>query len=207
METTVNGLTVIADSTLDRLSKRKVLRSSAIALSTIQEIPFDGLPDVTVKLWAEGEPNYPRPARWSGRNGNYIVDLTRYADIEEWRAKYGWAALRHEFFHHFLQAGGITYEQMCELFTLAHQVEPNGSMPGYWTPTELPRYWPNDDKTDPGCKWWLEGGDYGKRAGENYAYLLQEMYDGEDDGIANVFSFPGRKKLVVAETRRMLEAK
>lgn len=218
VKTTVNGLTVIASPELDDLSKRKVLRASAMALSTIQGLPFDGLPDVTVQLWDGKTPGHPTPARWSKRGTGWLVELSRYSDVDEWRAHFGEGALRHEFFHHWTETGGITYDQKCALFELAHQVAPNGSMPYPYSVDPLPRFWPNDDRTDPGCKWWLvataadipHGGDYEHRAGEDFAYLLQEMFDGEDDGIwrnGPRANFARRHKMVVAETRRILEAK
>ena len=191
---------------MDGLTKRKALRASAMALSTIQTISFEGLPDVTVKMWPEGK-GAPTPARWSKQGNSYLVEHTMYDSIDEWRAKNGETGLRHEFFHHFLEAGGVTYDQKCELFELAHQVAPNGSFQYVWAGALVPRYWPNEDKTDPGCKWWLGGGDSQRRAGEDFAYLLQEMYDGQDDGIANVSrpNFAGRKIYVSAATRKILE--
>ena len=209
METTINGLTVIADPTMDRMSKRKVLRASAMALSTIQNLPFDKCPPVTVTL---GENVTPQSGGWNGHRGDYRIFLNRYESIDKWRVRRGEDTLRHEFFHHYLESGGITYEQKCALFELSHGVAPNGSRTWPATEFEIPRYWPDYNERLTGAKrkdWFADYAGYNENrlAGEDWPYLLQEIYDGKDDGYINVArpNFNGRMESVLVTARSILE--
>lgn len=202
----INGLEVTADPTTSPMAQRKILRAAAVALSTTVGLDWSTCGPVEAAIVPDtGKGGV---ARWRNLDGLYRVEVETYVPIRKWSVEVNAVNMRHELFHHFDFAGGLTPEQRHELFVVFTGREPNSThesndlvLPA-WRPHEStdPRYpWP------PGSFLWNGGLEYKTRPCEDFAYICEEIYDGERDGLrVNRPNLKGRKKEVAARVQEIL---
>lgn len=202
----INGLEVIPDPTQTRKAQRKVLRACALALSTTRGIDWSNCKPIEVAIVEDT--GRSGVARWISGETKCRMEIERYVPVSEWDVEVNAHNARHELWHHHDFAGGLTPEQRHELFVEFTGKEPNAVQVTYgievpaWRPyvPDDPRFpWPD------GSLLWNGGKDYNTRPCEDYAYICEEIYDGELDGLkVDRPNLKGRKREVAARVQEIL---